>query len=109
MPLDRDYLFRQTFGDRNLERELLNLFHDQAAHILRLIRELTGEEHRRKADLAHNLKGAALAIGADRVAQAATHYENAVAEASPAAEAAWQELNEAVSEALDFIKALVNL
>ena len=86
--LDLDYLRRQTFGDPELEYELLSLFDEQAAQILaRLAAPFVEGEAPRRAEVAHALKGSALAIGAVATARAAGEYEAALRDAPAEAEA----------------------
>lgn len=72
--IDRDHLARMTFGDRNLERELLELFDRQAAILLA---RMKSSDAASVAALAHTLKGSALGVGATGVAQAAAAVEQA--------------------------------
>jgi len=72
--IDRGQLARMTFGDRSLEREVLQLFDRQAG--LLLARMLTGESAA-VATLAHTLKGSAASIGATGVVLAAAAVEQA--------------------------------
>jgi HPt (histidine-containing phosphotransfer) domain-containing protein len=74
--LDDDHLGRMTLGDRNLEREVLEIFARQTT--LSLDR-LVGAEPARAAAVAHTLKGSAHGVGAWRVARAAERLEQAVA------------------------------
>ncbi len=92
MPDDRDapaidfaHLARQTLDDRALENELLALFENQAARITAQLIALGAGEAKLRADLAHTLKGSALAIGAGRAARSAQAYETACATGSPGA------------------------
>jgi len=62
----------QTFCDRSLEREVLQLF-DRQAELL--IGRMRGIAPGRVATLAHTLKGSAMGIGAGRVARAAEDTE----------------------------------
>ena len=72
--IDLVHLARQTDGDEALEAELLAMFDAQAAKLAaRLALPEVGAQA--KADIAHRLKGSALAIGAWRVAEAATAAE----------------------------------
>ena len=78
-PIDLVHLAKQTFGERDLESELLRLFDRQSAQILA---HLAGHDMiagRVKADIAHTLKGSARAVGAFGVASAAEEYESAAA------------------------------
>ncbi|PZU91738.1 MAG: phosphorelay protein [Chelatococcus sp.] len=77
--IDLAHLSRQTAGDRDLERELLLLFVQQCARQLRTIHH--SAEMRQRMDAAHTLKGAALAIGAWQVADAADVIERRLADA----------------------------
>lgn len=72
--LDRGHLDAQTFGDADLAREVLGLFEEQCR---RLLPALTEEDRsaEERADLAHTLKGAALGVGAMRVAEASAAVE----------------------------------
>ena len=78
-PIDLVHLARQTFGERDLEAELLRLFDGQAAQIIARLADPGMAEGRWRADLAHTLKGSARAIGAFDVAAAAEAYEAAAA------------------------------
>lgn len=72
-PIDLVHLSRQTGGDHALERELLVLFARQCVQQLRTIH--VGPDARMRADAAHTLKGAARAVGAWQVADAADTVE----------------------------------
>jgi HPt (histidine-containing phosphotransfer) domain-containing protein len=77
--LDRDHLARMTFGDRSLEREILQLFDRQSELLLERMR---ASGPAAIATLAHTLKGSAVGIGARRVACAAAEAEE-VAQTKP--------------------------
>jgi HPt (histidine-containing phosphotransfer) domain-containing protein len=70
--LDLVHLARQSGGDRELEQELLALFAGQCERLLGLIRSGSPAQGR---DAAHTLKGAARAVGAWQVADAAEAVE----------------------------------
>ena len=74
--IDMVHLARQTLGDRALEMELLALFERQAGQIAGRLQDC-GAQHR--AGLAHTLRGSALAVGAQDVAEAAGACEEAAA------------------------------
>lgn len=79
--LDTGFLAAQTFADRDLERELLILFEAQCG---RLVPILAGDGPiDALADAAHTLAGAALAIGARRIAGLAADLEQALREGRP--------------------------
>ena len=73
--IDRGLLARMTFGDRSLEREVLQLFDRQADLLLARMR---GGDAATVAALAHTLKGSAASIGAGAVVDAAAAVERAV-------------------------------
>jgi HPt (histidine-containing phosphotransfer) domain-containing protein len=77
--LDRAHLARMTFGDRNLEREILQLF-DRQSELL--IERMRASDPAAIATLAHTLKGSAVGVGATRVARAAGEAET-IAQAEP--------------------------
>ena len=72
-PLDRTHLSRQTFGDRKLEREVLDLFRTQSPVYLGRVKAARSESEWREA--VHTLKGSARAIGAWRMAEVAERAE----------------------------------
>ena len=79
--LDLVHLARQTFGDRELERELLGLFEAQCRRLLPVLARAAGFEDR--AHAAHTLKGAARAVGAWRVAAVADEFERVLEGGAP--------------------------
>lgn len=80
-PIDLVYLARQTGGDSELEQELLALFADQCIKHLDTIRRANAKLG---SDAAHTLKGAARAIGAWQVADAAERVEQSLTRRSVA-------------------------
>ncbi len=104
--IDLVHLARQTDGDAALESELLGMFDRQSAKLIARL-AMTDLPARARGDIAHRLRGSALAIGAGRVATAAFAVEEAfeASEASPAA--ALAELTDAVAEARAAIAALL--
>lgn len=96
--IDTAHLSRQTGGDHALERELLTLFAQQCVKHLRTIHGSTDMQAR--LDAAHSLKGAARAVGAWQVAEAADRIEHSLAEADQRrTEAAMDALALAAAEA----------
>ncbi|AFL52632.1 HPt (histidine-containing phosphotransfer) domain-containing protein [Sinorhizobium fredii] len=71
-PIDFVQLSMQTMGDKGLEIEVLQLFARQARQTMA---ELNDADAGGFGQSAHRLKGAALAIGATRVAEAAAAIE----------------------------------
>jgi HPt (histidine-containing phosphotransfer) domain-containing protein len=71
-PIDLVHLARMTFGDRSLEREILQLFDRQSSLLIERMRSAAPAA---VATLAHTLKGSARGIGAWRVARAAELLE----------------------------------
>ena len=74
--IDLVHLARQTDGDEALEGALLALFDRQCADLAERLADADLTE-RTRADIAHRLRGSALAIGAARVATAAQVLERA--------------------------------
>lgn len=70
--IDRGQLSRMTFGDRSLEREVLQLFDRQAGLLLA---RMHSADPAAVATLAHTLKGSATSIGASGVELAAAAVE----------------------------------
>jgi HPt (histidine-containing phosphotransfer) domain-containing protein len=66
--LDLAHLDRQTFGEAALKRDVLLMFLARSRALLKAMAEADVDE---RADLAHALKGSALAIGAFALADAA--------------------------------------
>jgi len=102
--IDRGQLERMTYGDRSLEREVLQLFDRQAAMLI--VRMRAGGPAA-IAPLAHTLKGSASGIGAGRVRLAAEAAEY-VTDASPGdCSQAIDRLAQAVDEARALIAELL--
>ena len=95
-PIDLVHLARQTDGDEALEAELLAMFDRQAEKLVERVRlaELT---RRARADIAHRLRGSALAIGAGAVARAAEALEAAFDAEGPEPASEIEALAEAVA------------
>lgn len=72
--IDREHLTAQTFGDADLAREVLGLFVEQCRRLTPMIVAPAAPAAER-ADHAHTLKGAALGVGAARVAHASAAVE----------------------------------
>jgi len=102
--LDRDHLARMTFGDRSLEREVLQLFDRQSELLLGRMR---ASEPAAIATLAHTLKGSAVGIGATRVAGAAAEVETTARARPDECKRTIDELAQAVKAARDEISALI--
>jgi HPt (histidine-containing phosphotransfer) domain-containing protein len=83
-PIDLVHLARTTFGDRALEREVLQLFDRQSSILIARMRTAGPAA---VAALAHTLKGSARGIGAWRVARAAELLEVAGASGKATADA----------------------
>ena len=78
--LDLDHLRGYTMDSPGLERELLGIFQTQMREHLTVLRQARSCEDWKFS--AHTLKGAARAMGAGRVADAAAGLDNAGFEAS---------------------------
>jgi HPt (histidine-containing phosphotransfer) domain-containing protein len=99
-PLDFDHLSRMTLGDRNLEREVLQLFSQQTGM---LAERLHGASAAVAASCAHTLKGSARGIGAWPLARAAEQVERVVKDGDPDPAAAVAQLIGAVDATRDAI------
>jgi HPt (histidine-containing phosphotransfer) domain-containing protein len=107
--IDLVHLSRQTLSDQALEVELLDLFERQSARIVAQLRETRAGAAKTRGDLAHTLRGSALAVGAGRVARIAQIYETRCAGAPEAAIAATLDaLAGAVAEARATIAQLLD-
>ena len=103
--IDRAHLKQMTFGDRGLERELLQLFDRQAELLLARMR---AGEAAVLATLAHTLKGSALGVGAAEVVRAAAATEAAAAGLPAQRAAALEALAAAIAAARVEIAALLS-
>jgi hypothetical protein len=103
--IDRAHLKQMTFGDRSLERELLQLFDRQAEQLMARMRTSDAAV---LAMLAHTVKGSALGIGANDVARAAGAAE-AAAGSPPQRIAALDGLATAIDAARGEIAALLRV
>jgi HPt (histidine-containing phosphotransfer) domain-containing protein len=87
-PIDLVHLARATDGDESLEAELLSMFDRQSEKLAERVK-FADLPRRARADIAHRLRGSALAIGAFAVAEAAQSLETAFeGEGEPTAELA---------------------
>lgn len=102
--IDRRHLARKTFGDRSLEREVLQLFDRQATLIIARMR---ASEPAVVADLAYTLKGSAACIGAGSVARAAEAAELTSGVSAVECHLAIDRLASAVDEARTIITELL--
>lgn len=101
-PIDLAHLRHMTLGDETLEREVLAMFAGQAAKLATALAQLPPDA----AAVAHKLKGSARAVGATRVAAAASDLETALQNgADPASPLA--ALNDTVGEARAAIDAIL--
>ena len=73
-PLDLQHLSEQTFGNADLEAEVLRLFLDQASELMARL----ADPAERRADVAHKLVGSARGIGLPAVAATAAALEQAL-------------------------------
>ena len=97
-PIDLQHLSRQTMGERDLERDVLGLFADQA----QMVRKQMGRaEIKQRLFLAHALKGSARGVGAFAIAECACAIEN-----SPTDRLVIKRLVRLIDEACDFIASI---
>src|SRR5215475_15557333 len=94
LPVDLDHLGRMTLGEKDLEREVLQMFLKQTGRLLKALADSPAEA----GALSHTLKGSAQAVGAFRVADSAAAVESASRQGSDASQSL-AALHEAVAEA----------
>jgi HPt (histidine-containing phosphotransfer) domain-containing protein len=105
-PVDLVHLSRYTLGERDLEREVLELFCTQSFVYLEQLRRSPSDKDWK--DVAHTLKGSARAVGAWRVAEAAEHAEPLSGEAlARSREARIREIDASLREADAYIRSLL--
>lgn len=97
-PVDLVHLGRQTMGDRELEREVLALFVQQA---LSVRDRITDADSRERVMLAHGLKGSARGVGAFAVADCSAQIEE-----KPEDGRALKRLGVLIEEVREFIAAI---
>lgn len=97
-PIDLAHLARQTMDDRDLEREVLELFVEQALAVRDRIAIVPTRE---RLSLAHALKGSASGVGAMAIAKCAEAIEK-----SPDDRLILKRLARLIDEVRDFIAAI---
>ncbi len=97
-PIDLSHLSKQTMGDRELEREVLGMFVEQAQTVRRQIGDAAVKE---RLFLAHSLKGSARGVGAFAIAECACAIEN-----SPTDRLVVKRLVRLIDDACDFIASI---
>ncbi len=112
-PIDLVHLTRQTFGDKRLETELLQLFMRQARQIQAGLDSDCGDDAVSclpAADLLHTLIGSARVVGAHRVAALAQGCEATLRRSGEEApsEGERSALRAAVEDACEYITDLVD-
>lgn len=97
-PIDLEHLARQTMGDREVEREVLDLFVHQALSVRDAIVSADIAERLR---LSHALKGSARGVGAMPIADCVAEIE-----ARPADAKLIKRLTRLIDDARDFIASI---
>ncbi|MCG7503530.1 Hpt domain-containing protein [Mesorhizobium sp. IRAMC:0171] len=97
-PVDMEHLSRQTMGDRDLEREVLALFVQQATSVQE---KLPGADKSQRLLLAHSLKGSARGVGAFAIADWAAAFER-----QPYDDRLAHKLGAMIEDVRDFIAAI---
>lgn len=97
-PIDLVHLSRQSLGDREIEREVLALFVQQAVSVRDQLNTASPVERLR---LAHALKGAARGVGAFAIADCVSRIE-----AQPDDSRTIRHLSVLIEEARDFIASI---
>jgi HPt (histidine-containing phosphotransfer) domain-containing protein len=101
-PIDIDHLRRMTLGDESLEHEVLAMFSAQSVSLVGKLAALPADA----SALVHTLKGSARAIGAFRVADAASRLEALLQNGGDPAEAL-AELDDTVAQARSAVDAIL--
>jgi HPt (histidine-containing phosphotransfer) domain-containing protein len=101
--IDRAYLARFTFGNADLEREVLELFCAQLPLYLEQLR--SAHDAKSWRDAAHSIKGSAAAVGATRLANIARMAEQ-VDVASPQRGSALAAVEDAAADATRSVAGL---
>lgn len=105
-PVDLVHLSRQTFGSKDLEAEVLNLFLSHSLCCLQRLQAATTDQQ--WIDAAHSIKGSARAIGAWEVGDLAEQFEQqAIAGLLGEKAEASRAIEQAVSATNDYIRTLV--
>jgi len=100
-PVDMVHLARYTLGDKDLEREVLDLFAGEAPQRIAAFRQAHTEKEWKMA--AHTLKGSARAVGAWRIAHLAQQAERLSIQDRETCAAAILCLEEATAETSAYI------
>ena len=103
--IDMDHLARMTFGDRRLERDVLELFDRQTTLLLERMQDALPDA---ASAMAHTLKGSAQGVGAWKIVAAAEQVERAAARSGGAdLRRTIRHLGAAIGEARQFITELL--
>jgi HPt (histidine-containing phosphotransfer) domain-containing protein len=106
-PVDLVHLSRYTLGERELEREVLELFCSQSLLYIERLRQAKSDQDWK--DAAHSLKGSAQAIGAWRAGDAAARAEALSGDALAELRAVrLSEIESSVREAETYIDGLLS-
>lgn len=97
-PIDLEHLARQTMDDRDVEREVLDMFVHQA---LSVRDEIAAADIAERLRLAHALKGSARGVGAFHIADCVAQIE-----LQPADAALIERLAGLIDEVRDFVSAI---
>lgn len=97
-PVDLAHLSRQTLGDRDVEREVLALFVQQALSVRDRLGQAGPAE---RLSLAHGLKGSARGVGAFAIADCVAAIED-----QPDDRQAVKRLSALIDEVRDFIASI---
>jgi HPt (histidine-containing phosphotransfer) domain-containing protein len=97
-PVDLVHLSKQTMGDREVEREVLAMFVQQA---LSVRDEIATADVRRRLLLAHGLKGSARSVGAFAIADCVAEIER-----QPEDARALKRLGRLIEDVRDFVASI---
>ena len=105
-PIDLVHLSRQTFGSKELENEVLNLFISHSRQCLKRLE--AAQTNKEWIDLMHTIKGSARGVGAWKAGDCAENFEKQAEQLSKAEkQEAVLKLKEEVEETIDYIRGLI--
>lgn len=105
-PLDLEHLSKQTFGDKDLEAEVLSLFLGHSAKSVEQMKAATNQKDWGEA--MHSIKGSARTIGAWELGDLAEKYETStLPDSEPEFESAKLAASNAIETLLNILNAYI--
>lgn len=105
-PIDLVHLSRQTFGSKELENEVLNLFISHSRQCL--IRLENAQTDKEWSDVMHTIKGSARGVGAWKAGDCAEIYEKQVDQLSEVEKKeAFSKIKDEIETTIEYIGGLI--